>query len=80
MTQAEKQADARALKRNRLLADILETRADELIETWRNAGTACTREEAWQALRQLDVLTETIHDTIEQLGRSDDDTGGPGDA
>jgi hypothetical protein len=42
----------------------LKQRETNLYETWRNASTPELREEAWQAMRQLDLLAGAIEDGI----------------
>jgi hypothetical protein len=57
---------AKQLQDNQLLAEILANREAEIYGTWRNAPTPEKREEAWQALRALDLLAGAIEDGIKR--------------
>ena len=55
---------AKSLQQNKLLPEILDKRKADIISQWRVAGTTQDREEAWQALRQLDLLAGAIDNAI----------------
>ena len=53
---------AKELSQNKLLPVILQARKADIIEQWQAAPTPLAREEAWQALRQLNLLAGAIED------------------
>jgi hypothetical protein len=59
-----KREAAQQLKTNPLLPEILGALETDLIQRWRGSATQLEREEAWQALRQLDLLAGAIQDGI----------------
>ncbi len=53
---------AKQLQQNKLLPEILKARKADIIEQWQAAPTPLAREEAWQAIRQLNLLAGAIDD------------------
>lgn len=65
---------AKELARNPLLIQVLDQRKNDIVQRWQSCETAQGREDAWQALRQLELLAGAIQDAIkraisEQPGR-----------
>jgi hypothetical protein len=50
------------------LAAILKERETDLIQQWRGSATTELRENAWQALRELDLLAGAIENAITEHG------------
>jgi len=68
---------AKELARNPLLTQVLEQRKSDIFQQWQSAGTVEDRENAWQALRQLELLAGAIHDAIKRA-ISEQPGGSPG--
>ena len=54
------------LRNNLLLPEILKHREQNIIQTWRGSATTEERENAWTALRELDLLAGAISDAIRE--------------
>lgn len=70
---AARATQARSLANNQLLQEILDQRKADIFQQWQSAGSIEGREEAWQALRQLELLAGAITDGIK---RAIEDGGG----
>ncbi len=57
---------ANRLKNNPLLTQILAKRETDLIQLWRGSATIEKREQTWQALRELDILSGAITDAVKK--------------
>ena len=58
--------EAKQLQLNNLLPVLLNQRKADIIQQWQSAGTVEAREEAWQALRQTELLAGAIEDGIKR--------------
>ncbi len=57
---------AKALKTNSLLTEILEQRKADIIQQWELAKTPAEREAAWQQRHAIDLLAGAIEDGIQR--------------
>lgn len=57
---------AKQLRQNHLLPVLIEQRKADIIQQWQAAGSVEKREEAWQALRQTELLAGAIEDGIKR--------------
>ena len=58
--------EARQLASNQLLTRVLTQRKTDIIQQWQLSETAEKREEAWQALKQTEILAGAITDEIKR--------------
>lgn len=58
--------EARQLQTNKLLPLVLAKIETDLICKWRSSGTIDDRENAWHALRQLDIIAGAIENAIKE--------------
>lgn len=58
--------EARQLAKNQLLAQVLTQRKADIIQQWQLSESAEKREEAWQALKQTEILAGAITDEIKR--------------
>ena len=66
MKKSERMVQAKQLKANRLLPEILASQKADIIQQWQQAGTPADREALWQAQRQLEKLAGAIEDGIKR--------------
>lgn len=58
--------EARQLAGNQLLTQVLAQRKADIIQQWQLSESAEKREEAWQALKQTEILAGAITDEIKR--------------
>lgn len=71
LTEAELKIQAKALANNALLRVILDTRVEDLKETWERSGKIEEREHCWEAVRQVRELDGAIDNAIREHGGYD---------